>query len=367
MSTFPPLPIPHVGGQQRRPRSHYPLSRGWQKAAPQCQRVQLSAYKKLYPAPKDSSSPHSLSSHNYAKAFLPLVVLQLKYYSMPPPIVIPRSQARRRLRNCTYRASKKSKPKPSSLSALPVEIITAILEELPDLRTLVSTIKVCRTVYEVYNGSGGRIARTIFTKVCARIRHYRLGEVYWDFAFAINEPWLHRLHVMQMFAEAWPIFLSRQLEELLYPLGMILAWTCGEAVEITLLRRIWDSDKLLPSSPPPQRLPGDPARWQPALIPVGKRLLELTTDEQEQVSIAAEIERLCTLRDDLLMEHAKVIEVNKKTIVLRPGENGGVGKGPIFTMFNAPRLPFGTPRHAWAKPHLAAIRAYKARVAEEWR
>lgn len=260
-------------------------------------------------------------------------------YPMPPRLV---ARTRTRLPRRSLRVSTNTKPKSHqcTISSLPNEIFTAILELLPDLHSLGSALHVCRRWYNIYAGSHGRIARLIFTKICKRVQYYQLGEIFWNLVFAINEPYMHRLYVKHMFAEAWPIFTSRQLEELLYPIGMALARTCDRVVETALLRMAWDGDALLPSPSPPQHITGNPTRWQPALLMVGERLLELTIEEAERGSISAGLKHLVSVGHSLRRRVVRVL-VKKKGIVLQT-EDSSLSKWPCFSLVNAPRLPFET-------------------------
>ncbi|KAI9146604.1 hypothetical protein HJFPF1_13608 [Paramyrothecium foliicola] len=179
----------------------------------------------------------------------------------------------------------------------------------------------------------------IFTKACKHVHDYRLGEIFWNLVVAINESYMHRLYVKHMFEEAWPLFVDRQLDELLYPLGMALARTCDEAVEVALLRMVWDGRAPLLPPPPPRHIPGNTTLWQPALLMVGERLLELTTEEERR-SIIAGVKALASIRRSL-RPRAMTVVVKKKAIVLQTEDNS-LSQWPCFFLFNAPRLPFDT-------------------------
>lgn len=223
-------------------------------------------------------------------------------------------------------------------SSLPPEILTAIFEELPDLQALASVLHVCQRWYAICTAKDGRIAKMIFTKSRKSTRHYRLGEVFWNLDVAIKEHYMHRLHVKRMFVEAWPIFVRRQLEELLYPLGMALARTCNKDAEISLLQMVWNSSTLLHSSPPPPHIAETQYRWQPALIKVGVRLLELSTKEEERASIMAGMRTLFAV-GRLLESRPRNVLVKKKAIVFQ-SQLGSSGQWPSFVLYNAPSLPF---------------------------
>lgn len=227
-----------------------------------------------------------------------------------------------------------------TISSLPTEIIAAILESLPDLRSLSSALHVCRRWYNIYAANHGQAARVLFIKICQRAQYHQLGEIFWNLVVAINDPFMHRLLVKHMFAEAWPVFMSRQLDEILYPIWMAFASTCGRVVEILLLRMAWDGDARLPLPSPPRHITGNLNRWQPILLIVGEQLLKLTKEKSERASILDGLNELASVGNALRPRVVKVL-VTEKDIVLQT-EESSLSKWPCFSLFNAPRLPFET-------------------------
>ncbi|KAG8419906.1 hypothetical protein J3458_004734 [Metarhizium acridum] len=87
-------------------------------------------------------------------------------------------------------------------------------------------------------------------------------------------------------------------------------------VEIALLRIAWDGHASLLPPPPPGHITGNPTQWQPALLMVGKQLVELTTEEEEQRSIIAGMKALASISRSLRPRVMTVV-VKKEAIILQ--------------------------------------------------
>ena len=193
---------------------------------------------------------------------------------------------------------------------------------------------------------------------------YNVGRIYWELEFAIRYDFVERNHAQRALLElGWPLFQSRQLEELLFPLVRDLAWTLciddREADAVALLRKIWNSKQLFSpyNSPKLRELQLRP----PTLIPVGVLLAELTNGQDQQ--ILRDLELLQRSEQQNHKQHAHTVEIQGKKIILHPGTEYTVqipskkiisrqgmqstGASPsdnvaLIKVCNPPRLPYSS-------------------------
>lgn len=194
----------------------------------------------------------------------------------------------------------------------------------------------------VYLENQRSVVREIFWRKCARVRYYTLQEIFGELAFAIRHEFIAREHVHEIFTTVWPIFSDRKLEQLLFPLARVFAWTLciddRETDAIAFLENIWDQKLPFKFSNPPegfQLING--RRWQPNLPIVGGLLYDLTTIERDRETIAAEITRLEEL--GITLDQCKyTVMITRTGIIMRGHYDDNYGLS--FPVFDPPRLPF---------------------------
>lgn len=121
------------------------------------------------------------------------------------------------------------------LSKLPLELAIIILESLPDFDSLFATIQTCRRLYQCFKGNAKSIIESISSNIYQRA--IQLGSQTEPFPYqgscliiqqlysAIHSRHIQRDIVLGLFKYAWNFLFDHGLEELLVPLGAILAWS----------------------------------------------------------------------------------------------------------------------------------------------
>ncbi|KAI1640833.1 hypothetical protein F4809DRAFT_588922 [Biscogniauxia mediterranea] len=215
----------------------------------------------------------------------------------------------------------------TQLRSLPVEIIRRVLRELPTLGHLFAAIQVCRHMRDSYVELHRDIVLTIVRNQISEARGYRVGHIYREILFAIRHDFVSRRDAKGVLELGWDLFQKLQLEEILIPLGSALAQTCWtqgyQAAATTLLESMWHCAPPFPcygltgevlSQAVVESLP----RWQPALIPVGRRLLGWEKDPEKREVVQRQLERLVACQGTL-ERFVHTVEIQGRKVVLQPG------------------------------------------------
>ncbi len=109
------------------------------------------------------------------------------------------------------------------LVRLPVEIRIEILCHFPNLRTLLSAVLTHFSIYKTYKGYSRIILLAIFRQCCEAIRGYEIGEVFRELIFAIRHDFIDGDVAQELFTLGWNTFRTKNLEDVLFPLGRALA------------------------------------------------------------------------------------------------------------------------------------------------
>ena len=111
------------------------------------------------------------------------------------------------------------------MTRLPIELQAQILEHLPNFSSLFSAIQTHSNMYNAYSTFDCRILHTIFRRRCDKTKQKNIGLVFWELVFATRHAFIRREIVEDVFIMGWELFRTRNLEELLLPLGRALAWS----------------------------------------------------------------------------------------------------------------------------------------------
>ncbi|QSS63344.1 hypothetical protein I7I51_00401 [Histoplasma capsulatum] len=120
---------------------------------------------------------------------------------------------------------------PANLISLPPEIACVILTWLPDFTNLFSSIQSSHFWHDVFiTGNNGRsILRSILQRKCSSLEPRKYGSVLRDLFDIVRYAVVPRAWARGIFAECWGWFMERDMEEMLIPIGMALAWSIATA------------------------------------------------------------------------------------------------------------------------------------------
>lgn len=119
-----------------------------------------------------------------------------------------------------------------NLMNLPSELTAMVLKNLPDFNSLLSAIQTCRDLYSCYKDNEKSIVTSIFSTILQNaIRHNSQhallgpGLIIQQLIVAIKRACVNRDIIVQIFTDAWKYLYEKELEELLIPIAMGLAWS----------------------------------------------------------------------------------------------------------------------------------------------
>lgn len=195
----------------------------------------------------------------------------------------------------------------SHLSELPLELVVIILQNLPDFDSLFTAIRTCRRLYACFEGNASCIITSISSNIHQRAtqldhQDYQAKPfpnrgsclIFRQLNFAIENNYIHRDFVLQMFKKAWTFLHDKRLEEILIPLGRKLASSLlrnnrqQDAVDLLLqiLRR--NPPFKLSTTNLPRQTPDDYVRSAPIFAPIDYLIFKIgpvdSTLPQEMVS-----------------------------------------------------------------------------------
>jgi hypothetical protein len=122
-----------------------------------------------------------------------------------------------------------------NLTSLPPELTVIVLKNLPDFNSLFSAIQACKQLYLYYQDDDKSVITSIGSNIYQHAIHYDrecgsfLGQgpclIIQQLIVAIKTACVNRDVILQMFTHAWIFLHDRELEELLIPVAMGLAWS----------------------------------------------------------------------------------------------------------------------------------------------
>ena len=141
------------------------------------------------------------------------------------------------------------KPRRSSqdgLLRLPLELLVRILEQLPNLSSILSAILTHSLIYKAFTEYESQIPLTVFGRKCNEVKGSELSHLFWELVFAVRHDFVKRDSAERIFILGWQVFRQRCAEELLIPVGRALAWSLcldnRDQHAINLLEKIAHSD-----------------------------------------------------------------------------------------------------------------------------
>jgi hypothetical protein len=115
---------------------------------------------------------------------------------------------------------------------LPPELTAMVLKSLPDFNSLLSAMQTCRDLYSCYKDNEKSIITLIFSTILQNaIRYDRQhgllgpGLIIRQLIVAIKSACVNRDVILEIFTDAWKYLYAKELEELLIPIAMGLAWS----------------------------------------------------------------------------------------------------------------------------------------------
>ncbi|BDD57634.1 hypothetical protein MAP00_002981 [Monascus purpureus] len=112
------------------------------------------------------------------------------------------------------------------------ELTAMVFKNLPDFNSLLSAMQTCRDLYSCYQDNEKSIITSIFSTILQNaIRYDRQhgllgpGLIIQQLIVAIKSACVNRDVVLQIFTDAWKYLYEKDLEELLIPIAMGLAWS----------------------------------------------------------------------------------------------------------------------------------------------
>ncbi|KAI5920124.1 hypothetical protein F4810DRAFT_449289 [Camillea tinctor] len=215
----------------------------------------------------------------------------------------------------------------TQLRSLPVEIIWRILKELPTLDQLFAAVQVCRHMHDSYLELSRDLVLGIVRNQISEARGYRVGHIYREIIFVIRHDFIPRPVAREVLELGWDLFQKLQLGEILIPLGSALAETfrkqSNSAEATAILERMWHCATPFPcyeliNKVLNQAVVDSLPRWQPALIPIGKRLLEWEEKPKAREVIQTQLQRLVACQSSL-ERFVHTVDIQERKVILRPG------------------------------------------------
>jgi hypothetical protein len=115
---------------------------------------------------------------------------------------------------------------------LPSELTAMVLKNLPDFNSLLSAMQTCRVLYSRYQVHEKSIITSIFSTILQNaIRYDRQhgllgpGLIIQQLIVAIKSACVNWDVILEIFTDAWKYLYKKELEELLIPIAMGLAWS----------------------------------------------------------------------------------------------------------------------------------------------
>ncbi|KAF3399178.1 hypothetical protein DPV78_006375 [Talaromyces pinophilus] len=119
-----------------------------------------------------------------------------------------------------------------NLMSLPPELTAMVLKSLPDFNSLLSAMQTCRDLYSCYQDNEKSIITSVSSTILQNaIRYDRQhgllgpGLIIQQLIFAIKSACVNRDFILEIFTDAWKYLYAKELEELLIPIAMGLAWS----------------------------------------------------------------------------------------------------------------------------------------------
>lgn len=119
-----------------------------------------------------------------------------------------------------------------NLMNLPPELTAMVLKSLPDFNSLLSAMQTCRDLYSCYQDNEKSIitsiSSTILQNAISYDRQHGLlgpGLIIQQLIVAIKSACVNRDVILEIFTDAWKYLYAKELEELLIPIAMGLAWS----------------------------------------------------------------------------------------------------------------------------------------------
>ncbi|EDN11070.1 predicted protein [Histoplasma mississippiense (nom. inval.)] len=106
---------------------------------------------------------------------------------------------------------------------LPPDIVSMILENLPDFAALFSAVQTCRNFYSAFQNYSRQILKAIFLNQCRSVEKYSWGKVFRELVFIVCKDFVARDAARFILETAWEWFLQMEQEEVLIPIAVGLA------------------------------------------------------------------------------------------------------------------------------------------------
>lgn len=109
------------------------------------------------------------------------------------------------------------------LLSLPVEVMVIVLEEVEDIKSIVSVSQTCSTLRHLCCGWNKKIIQANFASLYGiKDPVQRAHKVYTNLRIAVRYCIFSPYTVEDSFKKAWPLFREIQMEEILYPIAKSL-------------------------------------------------------------------------------------------------------------------------------------------------